>query len=120
MRHDEEAWKRILQDAIQWGVTEACRFHRVHRSTLYRRMANSAQRSSNSDSRRNLEATILGLSKERPAWGCDRIAYFLGLEGIRISSPTVQKILIRHGLGCRRSRETQSEPPPASMDPRKF
>lgn len=52
----------------------------------------------------DLEKEILSLVRERPDWGCDRIAYYLKLEGRRVSSPTVQKILVRHGLGKRSQR----------------
>jgi hypothetical protein len=38
---------------------------------------------------------VLAVSQANPAWGCVRIADQLGLEGIRLSSPTVQNILIR-------------------------
>jgi hypothetical protein len=51
-----------------------------------------------------LEREILSLVRERPEWGCDRIAYYLKLEGKPVSPPTVQKILVRHGLGRRSQR----------------
>jgi hypothetical protein len=47
---------------------------------------------------------ILALSAENPAWGCGRIASQLRLEGIQLSSPTVQGLLIKHGLGTRHER----------------
>lgn len=52
--------------------------------------------------------SILQITLERPSWGCDRIAYYLALSGIKASSPTVQKILITHQLGKRVQREARS------------
>ena len=40
---------------------------------------------------------ILTMSDEAPAWGCKRLAHQLRLEGVSVSSPTVQRILIQHG-----------------------
>lgn len=47
---------------------------------------------------------ILNLSMEHPAWGCDRLSDQLMLEGIKVSSPTVQDILIKNGMGSRYER----------------
>ena len=47
---------------------------------------------------------ILALSAVNPAWGCVRAAHQLELEGVRVSSPTVQGILIKHGLGTKYER----------------
>lgn len=47
---------------------------------------------------------LLALSLEHPAWGCDRLSAMLKLEGLSISSPTVQSILIKHDLGSRYQR----------------
>lgn len=41
---------------------------------------------------------ILVVSLEHPSWGCKRISDTLKLEGITISSPTVQNILTKNGL----------------------
>lgn len=51
-----------------------------------------------------VEARILALALENPTWGCVRLADFLRLQGVGTSSPTVQKILIKHGLGSRYER----------------
>ena len=51
-----------------------------------------------------VEEHIIALSREHPSWGCTRLSNRLKLEGISISSPTVQRILIKHGLGTRRDR----------------
>ena len=39
-----------------------------------------------------------------PAWGCIKLSDHLKLQGVDISSPTVQKILIRHNLASRHDR----------------
>jgi len=41
---------------------------------------------------------IIKLSLEHPAWGCVRISNMLKLNGVLVSSPTVQNILTRHGM----------------------
>jgi transposase InsO family protein len=47
---------------------------------------------------------ILALSLEDPAWGCDRLSDHLKLEGVNVSSPTIQGILIKNGMGSRYER----------------
>lgn len=47
---------------------------------------------------------LLALSLANPTWGCVRLSDHLKLEGIQVSSPTVQSILIKHNLGSRYER----------------
>ena len=47
---------------------------------------------------------IRALALEHPAYGCNRHEALLALEGIRVSSITIQKILNDHGLGTRIDR----------------
>jgi transposase InsO family protein len=47
---------------------------------------------------------ILEVSIEHPTWGCDRISDHLSLAGVHVSSPTVQDILIKNGMGSRYER----------------
>jgi hypothetical protein len=47
---------------------------------------------------------IVALSLSHPAWGCVRLAAHLKLQGITVSSPTIQSILIKHGIGTRFER----------------
>lgn len=47
---------------------------------------------------------ILALSLEYPAWGCVRLSDTLKLQGISVSSPVVQKILIKNQMGSRYER----------------
>lgn len=61
---------------------------------------------------------IINLSLENPAWGCVRLSNQLKLQGISVSSPVIQKILIKNQMGSRYERllkleervsQTQSE-----------
>lgn len=47
---------------------------------------------------------IIALSIEHPAWGCNRLSDYLKLQGIQVSSPTVQDILIKNQMGSRYER----------------
>ena len=47
---------------------------------------------------------IKALALEHPAYGCNRFEAMLALEGIRVSSITIQKILNENGLGTRYDR----------------
>ena len=44
---------------------------------------------------------IFALSQEFPTLGCNELCDSLGLEGIKISYPTIQNILNKHGMGAR-------------------
>jgi len=45
------------------------------------------------------EAKILEESICHPSWGCTKLSDYLKLRGVSVSSPTVQKILIRNNMG---------------------
>lgn len=47
---------------------------------------------------------IVSLALEHPDWGCVRLANDLGKKNICISSPTVQKILIKCSMGTKHER----------------
>ncbi len=47
---------------------------------------------------------IKALALEHPSWGCNRLEALLRLEGIGVSSVTIQKILNDAGLGTRHDR----------------
>ncbi len=47
---------------------------------------------------------ILALSLEHPSWGCCRLSAMLKLEGTSLSSPTIQNILAKHGMGTKYDR----------------
>jgi transposase InsO family protein len=47
---------------------------------------------------------VLALSLRHPAWGCVRLSDQLKLEGISISSPTIQNLLIKNGMASKYER----------------
>jgi len=47
---------------------------------------------------------LIELSLQNPMWGCTRLSNQLKLEGISVSAPTVQSILIKKGMGKRYER----------------
>lgn len=47
---------------------------------------------------------ILAMSLTHPGWGCVRLSDQLKLEGISVSSPTIQNILIKNGMGQKYER----------------
>ena len=90
------------------NVSEACRRLNLDRSVYYRLLrrverGNVPGRSPLAKPP-ELEARLIALSLEYPEWGCDRLAYYLTLKGSPLSSPTAQKILIRHNLGRQAAR----------------
>lgn len=52
----------------------------------------------------DVEARMLTLSLEHPAWGCNRVSDHLALEGINVSAPTIQRILNENEMGTRYHR----------------
>ena len=50
---------------------------------------------------------VIEAALDDPIWGCCRLAEELERKNILISSPTVQKILIRQRIGSRRERATR-------------
>lgn len=108
--------RRLIDLARELGnVSEACRRLGADRSAYYRGLKLAERADSEGEQARRtcdptggLEAQVLRLSLEYPEWGCDRLAHFLTLTKTRISSPTVQKILIRNGLGRMGKRLAES------------
>ena len=47
---------------------------------------------------------LLNWSAQHPTWGCIRLSNQLKLQGVSISSPTIQNILIKHQLGSKYQR----------------
>lgn len=47
---------------------------------------------------------IVALSIEHPTWGCNRLSDQMKLAGSYVSSPTIQDILIKNGMGSRYER----------------
>lgn len=114
--------ERLARDVAHLGVLEACRRHGIHRSTWYRRAKREvAPPPDMPPIRQKLTEEVRRIALEQPAWGCDRIAYYLSFSGLRASSPTIQKILIGLGLGRRTDRERAAtslmQAPPAELPP---
>ncbi len=47
---------------------------------------------------------LFAISLEHPTWRCVKLKSMLKLEGITISSPTIQNILIKNGMASRYER----------------
>jgi Homeodomain-like domain len=57
---------------------------------------------------------IGALSLEHPAWGCVRLSERLKLDGVSVSSPTIQRILLKHQMGTKFDRLLRLEERAAS------
>jgi len=57
---------------------------------------------------------VLALCQEQPGWGCKKLSDMLRLQGVSVSSPTIQNILIKHGLGSKYERLLRLEEKAAS------
>lgn len=99
------------------NVSQACKQRGMHRSQFYefkRRFQTHGleglkdlppiPKSHPMTTSDEVVAKILELSLEHPKWGCVRLCSELKLEGITVSSPTIQKILINHDMGSRFER----------------
>ena len=116
MKGSPEAWRVLSAYAEALGnVSEACKRMGLPRHVYYawaRQWGREEGEGNRGNTRRRhpravsaeLREEILSLARENPEWGCDRIAYYPELKGKKISSPTVQKLLIRNGMGRRSQR----------------
>ena len=100
-----------------WSVTDACIYFGVRRSNYYKwkkLFENDGERGLSgrknifkkhaSSIKVDVENHVIDLSIARAEDGCCKIAEALSGRGINITSPTVQKILIRAGLGKKNER----------------
>lgn len=108
----------LLQLAEALGnVSEACRRRGISRTQFYeyrrRFQAHGLEgpkdlppihKSHPLTTRPEVEERAIALSCQHPSWGCTRLSNWLKDTGTSISSPTVQRILIKHGLGTRYHR----------------
>ena len=81
-------WKRRFQTQGFEGLKDLPPIHRSHPQTTPEPVV----------------ARIRELALEHPAYGCNRLEAMLALEGTRLSSITIQKILNENGLGTRVDR----------------
>jgi transposase InsO family protein len=108
----------VLQLAEALGnITAACRQRGMHRSQFYefkRRFQTHGleglkdlppvHKSHPMTTPEEVVERILQVSLEHPSWGCVRLSNFLKHQGITVSSPTIQSILIKNGLASRYDR----------------
>ena len=108
----------LLELAISLGnVSEACRQRGVSRTQFYeykRRYQTHGleglkdlppiPKSNPLTTPQEHVERLLALSLEHPTWGCNKLSDILALEGIKISYPTIQNILNKHGMGKRYER----------------
>src|SRR4030042_6552805 len=108
----------VLELAISLGnVSEACRQRGVSRTQFYqykRRYQTHGleglkdlppiPKSNPLTTPQEHVERLLALSLEHPTWGCNKLSDILALEGIKISYPTIQHILNKHGMGKRYER----------------
>lgn len=107
----------LLELAARLGsISEACRRQGVDRSAYYRALRSVRQSGESQSPPRSplavsaeTEARLLRQCMEYPEWGCDRLALYLTLTGFPLSSPTVQKILVRNGLGRMAARRAAAD-----------
>lgn len=94
------------------NISEVCKAYGINRSTFYMwhkryqlDKSTGLNKSKNSFRPHPLKTSpeiiskIINLSLANPEWGCNRIALIMRSEDINISSPTVQKILVKEMLG---------------------
>jgi transposase InsO family protein len=81
-------WKRRFQTHGLSGLKDLPPIHKSHPQTTPD----------------DIVQQIVALALEHPTRGCDWLAAHLELQGVSISSPTVQSILIKHQLGSRYER----------------
>jgi hypothetical protein len=113
-RNPLREWSELVARVESFGnVSQGCRILGVDRSAYYRaqrrlKAGEGYPYRSPLAKPLDLEKKLVVLCLEYPDWGCDRLAWYLTLKGDAISSPTVQKILIRHGLGRATARRSAS------------
>lgn len=81
-------WKKRFQEQGVAGLVDLPPVHKTHpQTTPY-----------------DIVEQVLALSADQPKWGCVRLSAMLRLNGINISSVTVQNILIKNGLASHYDR----------------
>jgi transposase InsO family protein len=81
-------WKRRFQTHGLEGLKDLPPVHKYHPQTTPPEIVEK----------------ILATSAEHPRWGCVKLSDWLKLQGISVSSPTVQNVLVKHGLGSQYER----------------
>lgn len=81
-------WKRRFQTHGLDGLVDMPPIHKTHPQTTSPEVVEK----------------ILASSMEHPGWGCVKLSDWLKLQGVSVSSPTIQNILIKHNLGSKYER----------------
>ncbi|MCF8564077.1 helix-turn-helix domain-containing protein [Alicyclobacillus tolerans] len=95
---------------VTGNISKACRDFGISRKQFYRykqsyeRNGLSGLQDHSHKVTSAVERRVVELSTEHPKWGCYKIRATLKQEGTDVSPPTVQHVLIRHGLGKRGER----------------
>lgn len=105
-----------------WPVSTVCFMYGINRSTFYtwkkRHEANQKlglNRKGNTGcnhplkTKNDISQQVIDFSIAHPEYGCNRVAVELSKNGTSISSPTIQKILIKENLGKIRQRVLRLE-----------
>lgn len=82
------AWKKRFNEHGLDGLKDLPPIHKTHPQTTPQKTVNR----------------LLELSLQHPSWGCIKLSDYLKLDGYSVSSPTVQKILIRNMMASRYDR----------------
>lgn len=81
-------WKRRFQTHGLEGLKDLPPIHKTHPQTTPPETVKK----------------VINLSFEHPGWGCVKLSDMLRIQGISVSSPTVQNILIKHSMGSKYQR----------------
>lgn len=118
------AWRlKVLRLAEEIGnISEACRLSGMKRVDFYkwkhRFAAHGIEGLKNlppahfahpQKTLPEVEEMVIVTSLAQPSWGCVRLSNHLKGLGVYVSSPTVQKILLRHNLGYKYQRWLRME-----------
>jgi transposase InsO family protein len=105
VRDQREEFVRLASQADA-NVSELCRRFKVSRKTGYKwlgrdQLEDRSRRPHSSPARipAQMEARVVALRAEHPAWGARKIAHVLERdEGVQMASSTANSVLRRHGL----------------------
>ena len=87
------AWKKRFEEIGLEGLKDLPPIHLTHPKTTPK----------------EVEDKILDLSLDHPGWGCIKLSDMLKLQQISVSSPTVQKILIKNNMASKYDRVMRLE-----------
>ncbi len=111
-RYSLEFRLSVMDEATRVGVSGACLKFGISRTTCYawgKRWNPSYPQSLANYPRKNVvhpfaisqnvTELILDISARNPTWGCKRLSAYITMLEMPVSSPTIQKVLMRAGRG---------------------